>query len=190
MIHEIKKEHFSLNLENYVLTFDDALYSQYYYWPLLKRIKTKKILFVPTGLIQNSQLKRPKVYIADGVVRFRRKKFATCYEAMNKWENESDNYDYMTVGELRTFLKDDVILGGHGHQHVRYYPDNLVDFIQAFKIDTDQMLLWFEDNLGLRPRTYCFPFNREPKMMRKILEIEYGFTNFYGEGRLDIEDIV
>lgn len=192
MIHEVTKDVLTSNIkfEDYVLTFDDALYSQYFYWPVIKKIETKKILFVPTGLIQDSKLQRPKVYTADGVVRYRKKKFPTCYEAMEMWERQSNNVAYMTVGELKALIKDGLDIGGHGHQHIRFYPDNLVDFIKAFKIDVEQMLLWFEDNLDIRPISYCFNFNREMMMMRKILELEYGFTSFYGEERVDIEDLL
>ena len=37
MIHDIRKEYFDLDLDQYRLTFDDGLFSQYYYFPLLNK---------------------------------------------------------------------------------------------------------------------------------------------------------
>lgn len=46
MIHEFEKKFFDLNLENYILTFDDGLKSQFNHWEEIKKIKTKKIFFI------------------------------------------------------------------------------------------------------------------------------------------------
>ena len=46
MIHDIRKEYFNLNLDQYRLTFDDSLFSQYYYFPLLKDHPGKLTFFI------------------------------------------------------------------------------------------------------------------------------------------------
>jgi hypothetical protein len=189
MIHEIKPEYFKLNLEQYELTFDDALYSQFYYWPLFKNIRTKKILFVSTSLIQMTDLIRPQIYTAQGNVRISRE-FPSCYEAMAKWENDLNNEDYMTLGELKVLMKDGLEIGAHSHMHIREYSSDLIMFLKEFKKDTEFMISWFIKNLGFRPILYCFPFNREREMMKYCLERDYRFKTFYGADRLDIEDLI
>jgi hypothetical protein len=51
MIHEIRDWMFDLPLHNYVLTFDDGLYSQYYFLDKFKTIDTEKIFFISTGIL-------------------------------------------------------------------------------------------------------------------------------------------
>jgi len=43
MIHEVTENLFNLPLENYILTFDDGLYSQYYHFKHFESIDTEKI---------------------------------------------------------------------------------------------------------------------------------------------------
>jgi hypothetical protein len=52
MIHDIRKQYFDLDLYQYRLTFDDALFSQYYYFPLFKNHPHKLIYFITTSFIQ------------------------------------------------------------------------------------------------------------------------------------------
>jgi len=43
MIHEVQDFYLDLPLEDYILTFDDGLYSQFQYWNHFKKLKTEKI---------------------------------------------------------------------------------------------------------------------------------------------------
>jgi hypothetical protein len=52
MIHDFRKDYFELNLAAYTLTFDDGLYSQYYYYPLLDPVGSPKIFFIITSFIK------------------------------------------------------------------------------------------------------------------------------------------
>jgi len=58
VIHDIRKEYFELDLAQYTLTFDDGLYSQYYYYPLLKRYNTQIIFFIITSFIKSGQTRK------------------------------------------------------------------------------------------------------------------------------------
>jgi len=57
MIHDLKKEYFDLPLENYRLTFDDGLYSQYYYYPLLRGHSETLTFFITTSLIREGPVR-------------------------------------------------------------------------------------------------------------------------------------
>ena len=52
MIHDIRKEYFELSLNQYRLTFDDGLFSQYYYYPLYKNHTERLTYFIATSFIQ------------------------------------------------------------------------------------------------------------------------------------------
>ena len=52
MIHDWRREYFDLDLDQYRLTFDDGLFSQYYYFPLLKNHPDKLIFFITTSFIK------------------------------------------------------------------------------------------------------------------------------------------
>ena len=182
MIHEIERRYLTLNLSNYILTFDDALYSQYYYWPILSTFNTQKILFVSGALINNFP-KRP--YFTGEF-----KTFPTCFEAMSRWEETGNLFDYMLVDEIKVLVREssDLIIGGHGYSHIRTYSTRLQEKVEEIKRDTELMLEWFEINLGFLPIHYCFPFNNEEFLMKEILK-EYGFKHFYGGERINIEDL-
>jgi hypothetical protein len=52
MIHDLRREYFDLPLDRYRLSFDDALYSQYYYAPLLGRHPEPLTYFITTGFVR------------------------------------------------------------------------------------------------------------------------------------------
>lgn len=182
MVHEIKRRYLTLDLSKYILTFDDALYSQYYYWPILSTFNTQKILFVSSALINN--FPRRKSFNGEF------KDFPTCFEAMEHWENNGNVVDYMCLDEIKymMYTTPGLTIGGHGYSHIRTYSKGLCDRMNEIKRDTEQMLEWFETNLGFAPVHYCFPFNNEEFLMKEVLK-QYGFEYFYGGERTDIEEL-
>lgn len=183
MIHEIKKEFFNLNLQNYVLTFDDGLYSQFYYSNKLNKIPTRKILFITPSLIQNSNIIRSQFSNTNI-------EFPACFEAMEKWVKYKDNSDYMTIAELKKIIREyDFEIGAHSYNHNRY-PKKLSEYIKIFKKDTEIMIEWFIKNLNFKPTSYCFPFNVELVLMRSLLINEFKFNEFFGNDRIDIQGLI
>ena len=51
IIHEFEERFFDLPLDQYILTFDDGLYTQYVFLEELKKIKTKKYFFISSGIV-------------------------------------------------------------------------------------------------------------------------------------------
>ena len=51
MIHEFSDFMMDLPLEDYVLTFDDGLYTQYTHFEKIRQIDTDKIFFISTGIV-------------------------------------------------------------------------------------------------------------------------------------------
>jgi hypothetical protein len=174
MIHEVNNFLFSQkNLEDFVLTFDDGLYSQFYFYEKIKKIKTKKIFFISTNIICQEKQSL---------------EFPSCQEAHKK-SFLGNNEDYMTLEQIQ-FLKgeDDVIIGGHSHFHISLNSfNNLNEKINHIKVDTELMLEWFQKNLKFIPDKFCFPYNDDLNGLYQLVLKKYGFNEFYGKERLSIQ---
>jgi peptidoglycan/xylan/chitin deacetylase (PgdA/CDA1 family) len=174
-IHEMHDKILLLPLENYILTFDDGLYSQYFYYDKIKHIPTEKIFFISSGIIcegtQSTEF--PSCEIAH------KKAFAGNYE------------DYMTVDQIKELMQDPLVtIGGHSHLHQSL---NLLtsktDKIKHIISDTKKMLEWFHRSLTTQPTSFCFPYNDNCNGLYQRLLATEGFTNFYGNERIDIQNL-
>lgn len=180
MIHEFKKEYLTLPLENYVLTFDDALYSVFYYHKEIVNIKTEKYLFIPTGRILSV-----------------RKNFAigNCYEANRNWLINKDNSYYMTINEVQYLFVNKIFndVGGHSNFHERDEKSGMSLLLKnGFKYvmkDCELMFKWFGDNLNYMPTKYAYPFNQENIFINTYLKSK-NIYDFYGKERIDIDAII
>jgi peptidoglycan/xylan/chitin deacetylase (PgdA/CDA1 family) len=179
VIHEVKKEFFNTPLEKYNLTFDDGLYSQYYYWPLIKKIKTHKIFFIATNLIGNG----PKRQQFDGDY----KEFLSCYESLATFRKSGNNKNYMRLSELKSMAKDGAALGGHGHNHIQHYEGSLFNQVNVMRKDIESMISWFKENLGFIPKDYAYPHYEDPLFLKILLNGYYGFERLHGRERIEIE---
>jgi hypothetical protein len=110
MVHDIRKEFFNLDLANYQLTFDDGLYSQYYYFSLFEPNRTPRIFFIITGLIQ--QGKARKVFDGQYLPHIKSRKY------MHEAFVEKKFDQFMRLEELEIIAdQKEVILGAHSHFH-------------------------------------------------------------------------
>ena len=110
MIHDLKREYFALPLRDYRLTFDDGLFSQYYYQPLLADQPGGLTFFVATAFIRPGPA-RPRFagryleHLKSGV--YSRRAFI---------EGRLD--DFMTVDEVGVLAgQPGVRIGAHSHFH-------------------------------------------------------------------------
>lgn len=179
VIHEIRKEFFDAPLKNYNLTFDDALYSQYYYWPLIKKIKTYKTFFISTNLIGSG----PKREQFSGEY----KEFSSCYESLDLWRVEGNNNNYMRLSELKKMVDDGANIQAHSHKHTKYYEGSLFKQINDMRKDTESMLTWFKKHLDLIPDEYAYPHYKDHTFLKILLKGYYGFQKLHGKERIEIE---
>lgn len=178
MIHEFKESFLELPLEDYILTFDDGLYSQYQYIEELIKIPTQKIFFISTGIIcpaDQPQSSNP----------------TTCSEAHKK-AFKGNFEDYMSIDQVN-YLKtlEGVEIGAHSDSHTRLSSFKTlsakVDYIEN---DTKQMLFKFKQNYSITPTSFCFPYNENLDGMYNGLLKKSGFINFYGSERINIDEIL
>jgi peptidoglycan/xylan/chitin deacetylase (PgdA/CDA1 family) len=124
--------------------------------------------------------------------------FVSCFTAMSThFYNKSNKY-YMGIDNLRELADSGVEIGAHSftHQHIKYEISNnklrhvsgsyiIFKSKEWIKEDTEKLLYWFNKYLKITPTSYCFPFNQESDNTKNIL-IDYGFKNFYGKNRINI----
>lgn len=176
MIHEVNESMFSLPLEDYILTFDDGLYSQFYYFDQFKSIPTQKIYFISSNITCDSTQSL---------------EFPTCSEAHKK-AFAGNKEDYMTVDQIKELMQDPLVsIGAHSHSHTRLcHYSKIIEKMTHIKQDTELMLAWFKDNLNLVPNKFCFPYNEDFDGIYRGLLKKYGFIDFYGSERIAIESLV
>jgi hypothetical protein len=175
MFHEIREWMFDLPLENYTLTFDDGLYSQFYYFERFKNIPTEKIYFISSNIVCEEMQST---------------EFPCCQTAHKK-AFIGNKEDYMTLDQIKELMADPLVtIGGHSHSHTRFgHFDKLMERIVYIKNDTETMLKWFEDNLGFKPTAFCFPYNEDLDGIYREFLKKYGFINFYGRERIAVETL-
>ena len=176
MLHECSGESLSLPLVDYLLTFDDGLYSQYVFYQQIKHIPTEKIFFISSGIVcEGSQSLE----------------FPTC-RAAHKKAFAGNKEDYMTLTQIQELAADHwVTIGAHSHSHIRLSTfKTLAEKTKYIKEDTEQMLEWFEQNLNYRPTKFCFPYNENLDGLYQGLLKKYGFTDFYSSERIPVETLL
>jgi hypothetical protein len=110
MIHDLRREYFDLNLDQYRLTFDDSLFSQYYYFPLLKKHPADLTFFITTSFIHPGKA-RP-MFNGQYIPHLKTKRYGYrtfidgCYD------------HFMTVEEIQELAaQPNVRIGVHSHFH-------------------------------------------------------------------------
>ena len=176
MIHEVYDDIFKLPLEDYIITFDDGLYTQYQYAERFAEVNTEKIYFISTNIIcsdtQNTD-------------------FIACHIAHDKVFETGNRENYMTVDQIRELSNiPNVIIGGHSHNHVNLSGRTLIEKVRHIRQDTIDMITWFETNLNQRPEHFCFPYNDDLGGIYAAMLKEYGITKLYGSERIAVESLL
>ena len=110
MVHDIRKEYFDLNLDQYRLTFDDGLFSQYYYFPLLKKHPGKLTFFIVTSFIKPG--KKRNMYTGEYITYLKSKKYGYRTFVEGKYDH------FMTLEEIQKLSdQPNVQIGIHSHFH-------------------------------------------------------------------------
>jgi peptidoglycan/xylan/chitin deacetylase (PgdA/CDA1 family) len=110
MIHDIRKEYFDLDLSQYRLTFDDALFSQYYYFRLFRNHPQKLTFFITTSFIKPGKVR--DMFQDRYLPYLKQKKYGYRTFVENRFDH------FMNVEEIRIISKQpNVRIGVHSHFH-------------------------------------------------------------------------
>jgi len=110
MIHNIRREYLDLDLSKYRLTFDDGLYSQYYYSPLLKTDGPERVYFIISGFVRPGSAR--KMFDGEHIDFIKSKKYM--YDAVIKGKFDH----FMRLEEIQALAaQKNVRIGAHSHFH-------------------------------------------------------------------------
>lgn len=175
MIHEIRDWMFDLPLEDYILTFDDGLYSQYYYLEEFKKINTQKIFFISTNIICPPDQKQSSL-------------FPHCDVAHEDFFSNGNSSNYMTWEQIKKIANTPLCtIGGHSHNHNVYHNLKISELYKELMNDTTTMLESFK-NHGIEIKDFCFPYNNQYVLYAEILK-KFNIQNLYGKERMAIEGL-
>ncbi len=109
-IHSVRKDYFNLPLNKYRLNFDDGLFSQYYYFPLLHGHEQELLFFISSAFIRSGPAR--KMFAGQHIPYQKSKKYM--YRALI----EGNYDDFMRIEELQELAKvEGVRIGVHSHFH-------------------------------------------------------------------------
>jgi peptidoglycan/xylan/chitin deacetylase (PgdA/CDA1 family) len=109
-IHSLRREYFDLDLSAYRLTFDDGLYSQYYYRPLLRKANRPMIYFIASAMVRPGPARK--------TFEGRHLPFVKSPRYMLAAHGRSDLSDFMTVDEVADLhSREGILIGAHSHFH-------------------------------------------------------------------------
>ena len=110
MIHDIHQKYFDLKLNQYRLTFDDGLFSQYYYYPLLKNHAGELTYFIVTSFIRPGKAR--SMYTGDHIPYLKAKKYGYRTFVEGKFDH------FMTLEEVQLLSEQpNTRIGVHSHYH-------------------------------------------------------------------------
>lgn len=175
MLHEIDDNIFKIDLEKYILTFDDGLYSQYMLIDRLCEINTPKYFFISTNIVCDEDINQSTDIVA-------------CTAAHQRHFNYKINDYYMKWSDIKDLKsRDDCYIGGHGHTHACYIGQN-IPFKHIIQ-DTNQMLITFKRELNYSPRAFCYPYNYTTGGYSEFLRTK-GIHTIFGSDRLDCKQLL
>ena len=170
MIHDLRKEYFDLNLDPYQLTFDDGLFSQYYYYPLLKNHPAKLIYFITTSFIKPGKARN--LFSGEYLPYLKSKKYGYRTFVEGKFDH------FMTVEELQAISsRNNVQVGVHSHFHdvifTRNHPRKRKP-ISRWKLERFQDLPDMSgEDLSIRSKLAFQGFNYRDGMLLRRTEAEW-----------------
>lgn len=169
-IHEVNDDIFNLPLHEYILTFDDGLYTQYMYIDQLLDIDTPKYFFISTNIVAKPTTVQSTEYIK-------------CHDAHNKFFHEGCLDHYMNWSQIKEIgAYDNCTIGGHGHGH----KFNFAGKSDIIKDITQMMSAFTEQNISIKD--YAFPYNNTNLTYKEVLK-KLGVRQFFSDERKDINEI-
>ena len=170
MIHDIHQNYFDLNLNQYRLTFDDGLFSQYYYFPLFKRYPGKLTYFITTSFIHPGKAR--SMYAGEYVSQIKPKKYMYHSFIEGKFDH------FMTLAEIQIIsAQSNTRVGVHSHFHdvilTRTHPGEKKP-LSKWKMARFQNLPDISgENLSIRSKLAFQGFHYQDGMLRRRSEAEW-----------------
>lgn len=168
MIHEVDESIFNKPLEDFVLTFDDGLYSQYKFIEAIDAIDTDKIFFISTDVVACESTNQHADVVPSHV-------------AHNHYFKNDDRSCFMKWSQILDIQnRYRCSIGGHGHRHIPYNNFDMID-------DYNEMQRQFMQH-EISIDSFCFPYNIRTVAGMALLT-KNKIQHVYGSERIDVSDI-
>lgn len=164
-----------LPLEDYILTFDDGLYSQYLYFDHFKKLKTEKYYFISTNIVCPEDLTQST-------------ECPDCRTAHAMFFQNNEVRHYMKWSQIREIYQtENCFIGGHSHSHRFFDTSSIRSLHRDLTEDTEIMLREFEKQ-NIKVKSFCYPYNKQYNLYETILK-NHGIELIFGKDRIAIEDL-
>jgi len=165
-----------------ILTFDDGLYSNWWYFKKLNNIfNGPKIFLVNADIVLSAnELKEHKLKVD-----------IECTEAHENYFRNNDASAYMQMIHLKAISQyQNCFIGWHTNNHTDLtFPDeniSLKDKIIFFKEDIQKAKEFFE-TLELPLKHFQFPYNKEDQIYLSLLKKEINSNIIYYPSRIELK---
>ena len=119
-----------------------------------------------------------------------RKIFFICPKFIEQGHNDI-NQLCMSIDEVKLLVDEGYEIGAHSYSHTPLETfNNLSSCVEYMMSDTEACIQWFNDNLGVVPKSFCFPYNNNCKEVYNSIVKKYGFTELFGAERIPIETLL
>lgn len=168
MIHKWKEEYLNYQLDDYIVTFDDGLYSQYKgCFNIIEKFPDIQIIvFISTNIVHD----KGKQTINESTI------------AHNNYFNNCITNDFLTYNQILELSRlPNVTIGLHGHNHLNIHKlkktHKLKNIVNIWKEDVSKMLdvctVWKSKNIIKQDIYYCTPYNIYDKLLHAVLKVMF-----------------
>lgn len=163
-------------LKDDILTFDDGLFSQFFFFHYLPK-ENIKIFFISTNIINFSN-------------KFNLE-FLKCDKAHELFFKNNDTTNYMSVEQIKYLQKQqNTFIGSHGHYHYNFelFDNNLEESYLKAKDDIEKNKFYMDKYFNIKKIKYfCYPYNYDKNIFYNIYIKKLNKDIIlFGNNRIDI----
>ena len=116
---------------------------------------------------------------------------------LSQWKMERFE-DFSKIADQDFSIRSRLAFQGFNYKNGLLTRRSVTEWEDYIKYDTELCITWVEQNLGITPDMYCFPFNEHNQKLISILK-SFGFKEFFAaragknsevHGRVDIDSLV
>ena len=117
----------------------------------------------------------------------KRKIFFICSKFIKQGHNDIGQ-ECMSLSDVKMLIDEGYEIGAHSYSHTPLETfKSLSKQVEYMTQDTEACIQWFNDNLGVVPKSFCFPYNNNCKEVYNSIVKKYGFTELFGAERTPVE---
>ena len=166
-LHEITEDIINSDYSMYdIITFDDGLYSQYYYHKHFLKYNVPLYFFISTNIVC-TDINNQNLNI-------------TSSDAHKLYFEHNDKSSYMTLSQIKELYNTtNCFIGGHSHTHRRLSLLNLKNQTKEIQKECEEMMKFFKKH-DIIIDSFAYPYNEELFQYKYYLK---EIKHFFGKER-------